>query len=71
MEGKTTAEAALACHLPKEAGLDGYREPLLKGPKRITQLPGKQGSFQQTNNKQMWWMIKSCLQCRRLKLAAS
>ena len=36
MEGKTTAEAALASHLPKEAGLDGYREPLLKGPKRMT-----------------------------------
>ena len=51
MEGKTAPQAAPASHLPNEAGLDGDREPLLKGPERIIRLPGMQRSFQQTNNK--------------------
>ena len=36
-----------AYHLPKEAGLDGGREPFLKDPEQITQLPGMQCSVQQ------------------------
>ena len=71
MKGKTAQQAAPASYFPKEAGHNGYREPFLKGPERIIQLPGMQRSFQQTSNKQMWWMIKSCWECRRLKLAAS
>lgn len=45
MEGKTAPQAAPAFHFPKEAGLHNDREPFLKGPERIIQLPGIQHSF--------------------------
>ena len=51
MEGKTLLQAPVS-HLPKEAGLDGGREPCLKDPQQIAQLPGMQCSVQQGKGKE-------------------